>query len=91
MQKELGRLMFKGKGIPPSSENKTIMLPDDPRLDPLFEKCADLKLPVNIHISEDKWMYEKMDSTNDGLMNASKWEVKIENGAKTSRGDAGAI
>ncbi len=24
-----------------------------------------------------------MDSTNDGLMNASDWEVKIENGAKT--------
>jgi len=81
--KGVGEAMFKGKGIPPSSENRTIMLPDDPRLDPLFEKCADLKLPVNIHISEDKWMYEKMDSTNDGLMNASKWEVKVENGGKT--------
>jgi len=38
---------------------------------------------VNLHISEDKWMYEKMDSTNDGLMNAYKWQVKIENGART--------
>ena len=81
--KGVGEIMFKGKGIPPSSKVKIIMLPDDPRLDLLFEKCAELKLPVNIHISEDKWMYEKMDSTNDGLMNASKWEVKIENGAKT--------
>lgn len=81
--KGVGEAMFKGKGISPSSSNRTIMLPDDPRLDPLFEKCAELKLPVNIHISEDKWMYEKMDSTNDGLMNASNWEVRIENGAKT--------
>lgn len=81
--KGVGEVMFKGKGVPPTSPNRTIMLPDDPRLDPLFEKCAELRLPVNLHISEDKWMYEKMDSTNDGLMNASKWEVRIENGAKT--------
>jgi len=81
--KGVGEVMFKGKGITPSSKAKIIMLPDDPRLDPLFEKCAELKLPVNLHISEDKWMYERMDSTNDGLMNASKWEVKIEYGAKT--------
>lgn len=81
--KGVGEVMFKGKGIPPSSSNRSIMLPDDPRLDLLFEKCAELKLPVNLHISEDKWMYERMDSTNDGLMNASEWEVKIENGAKT--------
>ena len=81
--KGVGEVMFKGKGIPPSSRSKIIMLPDDPRMDLLFEKCAELKLPVNLHISEDKWMYEKMDSTNDGLMNASNWEIKIENGAKT--------
>ena len=78
----VGEVMFKGKGVAPGS-GRSIMLPDDPRLDPLFEKCADLRLPVNLHISEDKWMYEPMDSTNDGLMNASKWEVKMENGAKT--------
>ncbi|MDP4224418.1 MAG: amidohydrolase family protein [Bacteroidota bacterium] len=81
--KGVGEIMFKGKGIPVTARNKIIMLPDDPRMDPLFEKCADLRIPVNLHISEDKWMYEKMDSTNDGLMNASDWEVKIENGAKT--------
>jgi uncharacterized protein len=81
--KGAGEIMFKGKGIPPSSTEKTVKVPDDKRMDLLFEKCAELKIPVNLHISEDKWMYEKMDSTNDGLMNASKWEIKIENGAKT--------
>jgi predicted TIM-barrel fold metal-dependent hydrolase len=80
--KGVGEVMFKGKGIPPSS-GRSIMLPDDPRLDLLFEKCAELRLPVNLHISEDKWMYERIDSTNDGLMNAASWEVRIENGTKT--------
>jgi predicted TIM-barrel fold metal-dependent hydrolase len=48
---------------------------DDPRLDPLLEKCAELKLPVNIHVAEPIWMYQKMDSTNDGLMNAYNWRL----------------
>ena len=81
--KGVGELMFKGKGSPPSSSNRTIMLPDDPRVDILFEKCAELGMPVNIHISEDKWMYEKIDSTNDGLMNAAEWQVKSEYGSKS--------
>jgi predicted TIM-barrel fold metal-dependent hydrolase len=81
--KGVGEVMFKGKGIPPSSRERSIMLPDDPRLDPLYEKCAELGLPVNLHVSEDKWMYEKIDSTNDGLMNAAKWQIRMENGAKS--------
>jgi uncharacterized protein len=79
----VGEIMYKGKGMPPSSTPRSIMLPDDPREDLLFEKCAELGLPVNLHISEDKWMYEKIDSTNDGLINAATWQVKMENGAKS--------
>jgi predicted TIM-barrel fold metal-dependent hydrolase len=48
---------------------------DDPRMDAILEKCAELHMPVNIHVGEDKWMYEAMDQTNDGLMNAWKWRV----------------
>jgi uncharacterized protein len=81
--KGVGELMYKGKGIPPSSSGRAMMLPDDPRVDILFEKCAELGIPVNLHISEDKWMYEKIDSTNDGLMNAAQWQVKSEYGSKS--------
>jgi predicted TIM-barrel fold metal-dependent hydrolase len=81
--KGVGEVMFKGAGIRPGSRQKSIMLPDDPRLAPLWEKCGELGMPVNLHISEDKWMYEKIDSTNDGLMNAAKWQVPMVNGAKT--------
>jgi len=48
---------------------------DDPRMDPVWEKCGELCMPVSIHVADPKWMYEKMDSTNDGLMNAYTWRL----------------
>jgi uncharacterized protein len=79
----VGEVMFKGKAVSSGSSSRTIRLPDDQRFDALFEKCAELKVPVNIHISEDKWMYEKIDSTNDGLMNAANWNIKSDDGSKS--------
>ena len=52
---------------------------DDPRMDPLFEKCAELKIPVNLHVADPIWMYQKMDAKNDGMMNA------LSGGSTTSR------
>jgi hypothetical protein len=65
----VGELSDKGRGLG-STTNTLGMHVDDPRLDPLLEKCAELHMPVNIHVGEDKWMYEPMDRSNDGLMNA---------------------
>ena len=48
---------------------------DDPRIKPLIEKCAELKMPISIHIAEPYWMYLPMDATNDGLVNAVTWHV----------------
>jgi predicted TIM-barrel fold metal-dependent hydrolase len=50
---------------------------DDKRMKPLFEKCAALKMPINVHVAEPYWMYQPMDSTNDGLMNAYEWRVDM--------------
>jgi predicted TIM-barrel fold metal-dependent hydrolase len=50
---------------------------DDPRMKPLLEKCAELHMPVSIHVAEDAWMYLASDSTNDGLMNAATWKVDL--------------
>ncbi len=50
---------------------------DDPRMKPLLEKCAELHMPVSIHVAEDAWMYLSADSTNDGLMNAATWKVDL--------------
>jgi len=48
---------------------------DDPKMKPLFQKCGQLGMPVNIHVAEPMWMYQPMDSTNDGLMNAYSWRI----------------
>ncbi len=50
---------------------------DNPRLQPLYEKCAELHMPVSIHVAEDAWMYLAPDPTNDGLMNAATWNVDL--------------
>ena len=70
----VGELSDKGRGLGATTNSLGLHL-DDPRLDPILEKCADLRMPVNIHVGEDRWMYEPMDRTNDGLMNAWKWRV----------------
>ena len=48
---------------------------DDPRLVPVLAKCAELKMPISIHIAEPYWMYLPQDATNDGLLNGAVWAV----------------
>jgi len=74
--KGVGELGDKGLGEFYSTPTKGWgMHIDDPRMKPLWKKCAELKLPVNVHVAEPMWMYEPMDSTNDGLMNAYEWKI----------------
>jgi predicted TIM-barrel fold metal-dependent hydrolase len=73
----VGELSDKGRGLG-GTTNRPGMHMDDPRMDSLLEKCADLQMPVNIHVGEDRWMNEPMDARNDGLMNAWKWRVPNE-------------
>lgn len=69
----VGELGDKGTGM---DFDKAVGLhPDDPRMDTLFEKCAELGMPVSLHVADPIWMYEKMDKTNDGLMNAWSWRL----------------
>jgi predicted TIM-barrel fold metal-dependent hydrolase len=66
----VGEIGDKGKGM-----GKTGIHPDDPRMDAIWEKCADLKLPVSLHVADPRWGYDRMDAANDGLMNAFKWRL----------------
>jgi predicted TIM-barrel fold metal-dependent hydrolase len=50
---------------------------DNPKLKPFIKRCGELGMPISIHVAEDAWMYEKPDASNDGLMNASKWQVDM--------------
>ncbi len=74
--KGVGELGDKGEGeiySKPTSEYGLHI--DHPSLKPLLKRCAELQMPINIHVAEPYWMYEKMDSTNDGLMNAYIWKI----------------
>ena len=71
----VGELGDKGKGLVYCPIKAWGMHLDDLRMDPLLEKCAELHLPVSIHVADPIWMYEPMDSTNDGLMNAYEWRL----------------
>jgi predicted TIM-barrel fold metal-dependent hydrolase len=53
---------------------------DDPRMDPLFEACARLHMPVSAHVADPIWMYLPMDETNDGMMNAYNWRIEMKEG-----------
>lgn len=74
--KGVGELGDKGLGLYYDYPTKAYgMHIDDPRLKPLLKRCGELGMPINIHVAESYWMYQKVDSTNDGLMNAAKWHV----------------
>src|SRR2546429_125464 len=71
----VGELHDKGKGLSSNKVNAFGMHPDDARMDPVFEHSGQLGMPVNIHVADPIWMYEPMDNTNDGLMNAFHWRL----------------
>ena len=73
--KGVGEIGDKGKGL-----GKSGVHPDDARMDAIWEKCADLKMPVNIHVADPRWAYERMDNTNDGLMDGFKWRLDNQPG-----------
>jgi predicted TIM-barrel fold metal-dependent hydrolase len=75
----VGEIIDKGRGL---ARGKTgpPMHSDDPRMDPLFQKCAELGMPINIHVADPFWMYQPMDRTNDGLMNAVRWRLDNQPG-----------
>jgi predicted TIM-barrel fold metal-dependent hydrolase len=76
--KGVGEMGDKGEGLLYSKPTKAYGLHiDNPEMKPILEKCAELGMPVNIHIAEPIWMYEAMDSTNDGLMNAYDWKIDL--------------
>jgi predicted TIM-barrel fold metal-dependent hydrolase len=53
---------------------------NDERMDPLFDECGKLKLPVSIHVADPIWMYLPMDVHNDGMMNAYNWRIELKDG-----------
>jgi uncharacterized protein len=71
----VGEIIDKGAGIVRAADLNARMHPDDPRMDPVWQKCAVLGMPVSLHVADPVWAYQTMDQTNDGLMNALTWRL----------------
>jgi predicted TIM-barrel fold metal-dependent hydrolase len=50
---------------------------DDPRMDALWNKCGQLGMLINMHVSDPIWAYQPMDVTNDGLMLGWTWRINV--------------
>lgn len=61
-------------GRPPQSPVQGFH-PDAPQMDAIWEKCADLGMPVNLHVSDPYWSYLPQNRFNDGLMNGFSWRL----------------
>ena len=71
----IGEIHDKGQGLRSGKSSAPGMHPDDARVDAIWEKAAELRMPVSLHVADPIWMYEPMDKHNDGLMNAFEWRL----------------
>lgn len=73
--KGIGELSDKGWGVRSGTMTAHRIHLNDRKLSPVLKRAGELGMPVNIHVADPIWMYQPMDSTNDGLMNAYKWRL----------------
>lgn len=60
-----GLKIFKNLGMSTRDDEGNLVQPDDPRLDPIWEKCAELGIPVLIHTGEPSPFFEQHDRFNE--------------------------
>jgi uncharacterized protein len=73
--KGVGEIHDKGQGLRSGKSTAPGLHPDDPRVDAIWEKAAELRMPISLHVADPIWMYQPMDKHNDGLMNAFEWRL----------------
>tara|TARA_R110000823_G_scaffold174760_2_gene307394 strand:- start:1736 stop:2839 length:1104 start_codon:yes stop_codon:yes gene_type:complete len=60
-----GLKIFKSLGLRNKDADGKRLAIDDPRLDPIWAKCAEMGVPVLIHAADPKSFWDKMDSDNE--------------------------
>jgi len=60
-----GLKVFKSLGLTIKDKSGKIVAVDDPRLDPIWAKCGELKIPVMIHVSDPKAFFTPVDQYNE--------------------------
>jgi predicted TIM-barrel fold metal-dependent hydrolase len=62
-----GLKVWKDLGLHLRDPDDRLVLPDDARLDPVWDACAEASIPVAIHIGDPIAFFEPMDATNERL------------------------
>ncbi len=60
-----GLKIFKNLGLNSKDSDGKRLAIDDPRLDPVWKKCAELGIPVLIHAADPKSFWDPMDGDNE--------------------------
>jgi len=60
-----GLKIFKNLGLTLRDKSGALVPVDDPRLDPIWAKCAELGIPVMIHVSDPKAFFTPVDRYNE--------------------------
>jgi len=77
-----GLKIYKDLGLSYHDKKGKMIAIDDPALDPVWEKCAELKIPVLIHSADPKPFWSPMDERNE------RWlELATHPGRKRSNAD----
>ncbi|MBZ5856755.1 amidohydrolase family protein [Flavihumibacter profundi] len=74
-----GLKIFKNLGFSVVDQYGKRVTVDDPRLDPIWDKCAELKIPVLIHTADPRQFWQPMDEQNERLL-----ELQTHPGRKKS-------
>ena len=60
-----GLKVLKDLGLGVRDKSGKLISVDDPRLDPVWEECGRLGIPVSIHVSDPEAFFHSVDSTNE--------------------------
>ena len=60
-----GVKVYKRLGLTVKDKSGKVVPVDDPRLDPIWAKCGELKIPVLIHVSDPKAFFTPLDKYNE--------------------------
>ena len=77
-----GLKIFKNFGMDLKYANGERVHVDDPEFDPVFEKCADLKIPVLIHVAEPSAFFDPWDKTNERWLELKEFPQRARPPAK---------
>lgn len=79
-----GLKIYKSLGFSVIDHNDKRLTVDDPRIDPIWKKCGELKIPVLIHTADPKSFWGEMDEKNERWLELATHPRRKRNGSDAS-------